>query len=137
MMETPNTTTVLIAVDAEGTLSEGSLDGNIYLFDSNRRGGSTGEGTQALRTKVDSRQPEGTALLWNIMTLSPEIFVQISDIKADHTFLKTTKCTYEGSDVEYWKGSISKVFKKLPYRLSVKIGSCDTEFSWNLELIGN
>jgi hypothetical protein len=111
--------TIIIVVDAAGTLSEGSLDGNIYLFDNKNPVG------------------KGDTVLWNIMTLSPETFIQISKINANKAYMDVRRHVYADSDIVYWTGTIKQAFEKLSYQLRVKIGSCNMEFSWDLELTGN
>lgn len=136
MNNTKKTVTILVVVDAIGVLSSGMLNGNIYLFDNNRLNGSTGEGTQALKTKVDCKRKEQFTLLWNIMSMDPEAFVQISGINADENYLKVSRNRYEDSDIDYWTGTVEKAFDILPYELLIKIGNSNNEYRWTPELLG-
>jgi hypothetical protein len=134
--QTKEVISILLVVDVVGALSSGALDGNIYLFDSNRRNGSTGEGTQELTTKLHAAKGE-VAVLWNIISLDPEAFVSISNIQTDSKYMDAVSHTYEGSDVEYWTGTVKKDFRSLCCRFFIKLGSCDTEFTWEMKFAGS
>lgn len=62
--------TILVMIDMEAAFAEGTLDGNVYMMDSEQAGGSTGEGTGFLTTVVgngvlaDGSQSEGIVLNW-------------------------------------------------------------------------
>lgn len=62
--------TIMVMIDSEAAIAEGTLENNIYLIDSERQDGSTGEGTQYLTTAVgngfyrDGSQAEEVVLNW-------------------------------------------------------------------------
>jgi hypothetical protein len=136
-MNTKNLITILVVIHAEDALSMNILDGNnTYLFDNNRAGGSIGEGTHRLKTKVNGKQNECT-IRWNSMSITPETLVEITEIQTDTNYMCVTECTYEDSDVTYWEGTIKKAFEELTCRLSIKIGCSDKEFLLDFKLIGD
>jgi hypothetical protein len=136
-MNPKKTITVLVVIHAEDALSGNILDGNnTRLFDNNRAGGSTGEGTHRLKTKVNSKQ-NGCTILWNSMSITPETLVKISEIRTDTNYMHVTKCSYKDSDITYWKGTIKKAFEELTCRLSIKIGCSDREFLLDFKLVGD
>lgn len=74
--------TILVMIDTDGAFRDNSLEGNIYLVDSERLDGSTGEGTGDLTTVVgngvlaDGSQSEDIVLNWcvgSIDTLPPTL----------------------------------------------------------------
>jgi len=130
------TIVIIAAVDIIGILASNTLKGNIYLFDNNRLMGSSGEGTENLKTKIIFNQNEKLSLVWNVMPLEPESFAGISQITADKEYIMIEKKQYPDSDVIYWTGMIKKQFDHLHYKLSIKVGTRDTEYSCDLDIIG-
>lgn len=130
------TIVIIVAVDIIGILASDSLIGNIYLFDNNRLMGSSGEGTENLKTKIRFNQNEEVSLVWNVMPLEPESFACISQITANKEYINLEKKQYPNSDVIYWKGTINKLFELLTYKLSIKVGTRDAEYSCKLDIIG-
>ena len=74
--------TILIMIDTEAALADGTLENNIYLMDSERMEGSQGHGTETLVTSVingtlaDGSQNEDIVLNWcvgAIQTLPPSL----------------------------------------------------------------
>lgn len=64
--------TILVMIDVEAALAEGTLENNIYMMDSERLNGSTGEGTSRLTTAIsngimaDGSQAEDVVLNWSV-----------------------------------------------------------------------
>lgn len=127
----------MVIADVVEILASDSLEGNLYLFDDNKANGSVGHGTDQLTTRLIFDPNEEITLLWNITSIEPESFADISQIIADKKYLEITKSNYEGSDIIYWTGVIKKPFEQLPYNLSIRVGNRNMEFSFNLNLIGD
>lgn len=130
------TIAILVALDTIGILASNTLKGNIYLFDNNKLMGSSGEGTENLKTKITFNQDEEVSLVWNVMSLECESFASISQIVADEKYIKIERLRYPSSDVVYWKGSTIKRFDYLKYKLSIIVGTSGTEYSCDLDIIG-
>ncbi|HEY5508057.1 MAG TPA: hypothetical protein VIK29_05235 [Paludibacter sp.] len=130
------TIVIIAAVDIIGILASNTLKGNIYLFDNNRLIGSSGEGTENLKTKITFKPNENVVLVWNIMPLEPESFAGISQITADEKYIKIARLKYPSSDIVYWKGTTIKPFDHLKYKLSITVGTSGTEYSCDLDIIG-
>jgi hypothetical protein len=47
---------IIVAVDTQAALAQGSLKGHIYMVDNNKHAGSTGQGTADLVTHIDGTQ---------------------------------------------------------------------------------
>jgi hypothetical protein len=130
------TIAILVALDTIGILASNTLKGNIYLFDNNKLMGSSGEGSENLKTKITFKQNEEVSLVWNVMSLECESFASISQIVADEKYIKIERLRYPSSDVVYWKGSKIKQFDYLKYKLSITVGTSGTEYSCDLDIIG-
>lgn len=120
--------TINIVTDAMGILSDGSLDGNVYMFDNNRLGGSTGEGTASLQCRIDcgsEKKPQSSKLVWNIVNLCPDVRVDIVDIKMSGNAIEVEKRYYESTDVAYWIGTVKKSFDTEHCTLFLKIGESE------------
>ena len=112
---------ILIVVDVVGALATETLDGAVWLMDSNKTGGSTNEGTGQLTTAVG----RGDQLIWTTMSLECEAFAAIEAIEIDHNYCEVTRGVYEGTDIRYWLGKIKKDPGKslVPYNVLFKLGS--------------
>lgn len=129
------TITVTAVVDVVAILAGDSLQGNLYLFDNNRQNGSDGEGTEHLKTRIGFGEKEDAArLMWTIMPLESEAFACISAITADNKAFEAHKEIYPDSDITYWTGTVQNTFQQLTYRLSIKVGDREKEYSCDLEL---
>lgn len=129
------TISVMAVVDVVGLLASDTLDGNIYLFDNNRKNGSENEGTGHLKTRFASDGGRGKiTVLWNVMSIEPEAYITITKIEADSPHLKVSNECYKGSDIVFWKGIVDKKFKKSTYRLFIKAGNREKEYTCELEL---
>jgi hypothetical protein len=106
-------------VDVVGALASGSLGGNLYLLDTNRDNGSTGAGTETLRTRVQA----GDRVQWSVFALECEAYAAIADIVIDRDFCEVEKRTYPGTDVTYWAGTVKKDDGAVPYDIKFTLGT--------------
>lgn len=103
-----------------GALSTGSLEGNLYLYDTNRRRGSAGLGSQQLNTRVR----EGDQLLWTVMSLECEAHVAIDAVLLDPSICVPQRQIFGDSGVAYWLGTVLRpVVGIVPYRISFIVGN--------------
>lgn len=129
-----NTITIVSIIDNVSALAQGALDKNIYLLDNNKSNGSTGLGTDELKTRV---QP-GDILVWTVTSIEPELYVGITDIVMDKEYCNPRKQFYEGTDVAYWVGRVKKeIVDQLRYEVKYKLGTREGDFPWHLTLTGN
>ncbi|MER5862903.1 hypothetical protein [Kitasatospora sp. NPDC002040] len=111
---------ITAVVDCVGALASRSMQGNLYLYDTNRAAGSTGLGTEELRTKVH----RGDQLLWNVLALECEAYVGIAGIEIDPEFCEPERKVYPGTDVAYWTATVKKdSAEPVPYRISFLLGT--------------
>ena len=106
-------------VDVVGALATGGLSGNLYLLDTNRRNGSTGIGTEELKTMVK----KGDQLVWTVLPLECEAYVSIHNILIDKALCEPEHKTYPGTDISYWIGDVKKDVKVAPYHIQFKVGT--------------
>ncbi|WP_406509077.1 hypothetical protein [Streptomyces sp. NBC_00212] len=111
---------ITAVVDCVGALASHSVHGHLYLYDTNKAGGSTGFGTEELRTKVK----RGDQLLWNVLALECEAFVSIDDIVIDKDVIEPERKIYPGTDVAYWIGTVKKDdVQSVPYQIRFRVGT--------------
>jgi hypothetical protein len=111
---------ITAVVDCVGALASRSMHGHLYLFDTNKAAGSTGLGTEELKTWVK----RGDRLLWNALALECEAFVSIDGIAIDKEVCEPEEKVYPGTDVTYWIGTVKKdTAEAIPYRLSFRLGT--------------
>ncbi len=115
------TITVTAVVDTVGALATRDLGGNLYLYDTNKDGGSTGFGGGALRTSVRA----GDQVVWSVLALECEAFVSIDGIRIDPQVCEPERKVYPDTDVAYWVGVVKKDAGLTPYQLSFKVGLRD------------
>jgi hypothetical protein len=116
-------TSITAVVDPVAALASRSLSGNVYLYDTNKKQGSTGFGTEELRTRVR----KGDQLLWNVVPLECETFVSIDSIEIDEHVCVPEKHVYPGTDISYWSGTVLKEIQgAVHYQLSFRLGTLDT-----------
>jgi hypothetical protein len=107
-------------VDCVGALATGGIDGNLHLFDTNRRGGSTGVGTEALHSAVQV----GDELLWTVMSLECEAHVAIDDVSFDSDVCVPEQHLYPHSGVPYWRATVLRpITGIIPYNISFTVGT--------------
>jgi hypothetical protein len=88
------------------------------MLDTNGDGGSTGIGTETLRTRV----ARGDQLLWDVIPLECEAFAAIDEIVIDEDFCAVERRTYPGTDISYWVGTVKRDRGEVPYHIRFKLG---------------
>ncbi|MFE0175769.1 hypothetical protein ACFWZ2_25965 [Streptomyces sp. NPDC059002] len=120
---------ITAVVDAVGALAAGNLRGHLYLYDTNKAGGSTGFGSEELQTKAQ----RGDQLMWNCLALECEAFVAIDGIVIDSEFCEPERKVYPGTDVAYWTGTVKKAATgPIPYQIKFKVGTRDAPITTTL-----
>ncbi|WP_320779179.1 hypothetical protein [Streptomyces sp. CRN 30] len=120
---------ITAVVDAVGALATGTVHGNLYFYDTNKGGGSTGFGTEQLRTRVRG----GDQLLWGVLALECEAYVAIDGVLIDPELCEPERRTYPGTDVTYWIGTVKKdAVGDTFYQVRFKLGSRDEPFTTTL-----
>jgi hypothetical protein len=120
--DTPNGRTISITavVDCVASLASGTVGGNVYLFDTNASGGSQGQGSQALHTRV----ARGDRLVWTVFGLECEAYVGITGISIDEAVCEPRRGFYPGTDIAYWTGTVSgDAAGTSPYQLAFAVGT--------------
>lgn len=116
----PRTISIAAVVDCVGSLATRSLGGNLYLFDTNKSAGSTGLGTEELRTRVR----KGDRLLWTAFGLECETFVRITGVIIEKDVCEPELQFYPGTDVSYWSGTLKRdLSTPVPYRMALIVGA--------------
>lgn len=110
--------TIRLVIDVIGALESGALSPNVYLFDSNRRGGSTGHGTAALATSA----AVGDRLIWTIAPMECETFCEIAAIDLPEALCTVKREVFAGTNVSYWTGAVLGPVDDLPYTIALGIG---------------
>jgi hypothetical protein len=113
------TITIASVIDVVGALASDSLSGEVYFMDTNKANGSTGQGTENLKTVVE----KGDRLVWTVIFLECEAYAAIDEIIIDKNYCEPEKKTYEGTDVSYWSGTVKKDVKFVPYTIKFKVGT--------------
>lgn len=113
------TITISSVVDVVGALATDSMSGQVYFMDTNKAGGSTGQGTENLRTVV----AKGDRLVWTVIFLECEAYTEIDDIVIDKEFCEPKKKVYVGTDVSYWIATVKKDVGVVPYTVRYKLGT--------------
>ncbi|MEV0253627.1 hypothetical protein AB0H82_05035 [Streptomyces sp. NPDC050732] len=120
---------ITAVVDCVGALAAGNMDGHLYMYDTNRAGGSTGFGTEQLLTKVK----RGDQLLWNCLALECEAYVSIEDIVIDREICEPVRKVYPGTDVSYWIATVKKADPgTFTYQIKFKLGTRDEPITTTL-----
>lgn len=114
------TISIAAVVDCVGSLATGSLSGNLYLYDTNKAGGSTGHGTEDLQTRVK----QGDQLLWTAFGLECETYLRIADISIDEEVCEPRRHVYPGTDVSYWVATVKRdAIGTVPYQIAYTVGA--------------
>lgn len=122
----PRPVTITAVVDPVAALASGTLEGNLYLYDTNKAGGSTGFGTLDLRTRVGS----GDRLLWNVVVLECETYAAIEDIVIDEKVCAPERKVYPNTDIAYWTATVKRhLTEPVPYRLKFRLGTAADPFA--------
>jgi hypothetical protein len=120
---------ITAVVDCVGALATGTVHGNLYFYDTNKAGGSTGFGTEELRTRVRA----GDQLLWSVLALECEAYVAIDGILIDHELCEPERRVYPGTDVAYWIGTVKKnTTEASSYQIKFRLGSRDEPIATTL-----
>lgn len=114
---------IMAVLDCVGALASQSTHGHLYLYDTNRAGGSSRFGTEELRTKVRA----GDQLLWSVAALECEAYVAIDDIVIDKAVCEPVRKVYPGTDISYWIGTVKKTDAagafEVPYTIAFRVGT--------------
>lgn len=122
MPTTTKTITIASVIDVVGALATDSLAGQVYFMDTNKAEGSTGQGTENLRTAVSA----GYRLVWTVIFLECEAYAAIDEIIIDPEYCEPEKKVYDGTDVSYWMGTVKKdITSPVPYTVKFKVGTRD------------
>lgn len=111
---------IAAVIDVVGALATGTLHRNLYLYDTGKAAGSTGHGTEVLRTVVRA----GDQLLWSAIPLECEAYLVIDAVEIDPSVCEPVRKIYPGTDISYWTGTVKRDgIPATPYRLSFRLGS--------------
>jgi hypothetical protein len=113
------TITIASVIDVVGALATDSLSGQVYFQDSEKANGSTGHGTESLKTMVN----KGDRLVWTVTFLECEAYAAIADIIIDRKYCEPEKKVYEGTDVAYWIGIVKEDVQEVPYNIKFLCGT--------------
>ena len=117
--------TITAVVDPVAALGAGTIDGSLYLYDTNRTEGSTGFGTLELRTRVH----KGDTLLWNALPLECETFVALVGVDIDRRIAEPVRQIYPGTDIAFWTATVKQEpTQPVAYRLSFLLGAVAEPF---------
>ncbi|WP_067467971.1 hypothetical protein [Actinomadura macra] len=117
---------ITAVVDPVAALAAGSMQGSLYLYDTNKAAGSSGFGTAELRTRVRA----GDRLLWNVVVLECETYAAIDGIEIDERVCEPERKVYPGTDIVYWTGTVKRaVTEPVPYRLRFRLGTVAEPFT--------
>lgn len=111
---------ITAVVDPVAALAARTVRGNLYLYDTNKSEGSTGLGTEELRTHVR----KGEQILWNTLPLECETYAAISGILIDTEICEPKQKVYPGTDISYWSAIVKQdITEPVPYRLQFRLGT--------------
>jgi hypothetical protein len=105
-------------IDVVKALTSGTLSDSVHLFDDNRRGGSSNQGTYRLATAVK----KGDQILWTIAPLECEAYAEITAITLPPDICEVTRQTYPGTSIAYWIGTVKETVEDLPYSITMNLG---------------
>jgi hypothetical protein len=111
---------IMAVVDPVAALAARTVRGNLYLYDTNKSEGSTGLGTEELRTRVR----KGDRILWNALPLECETYAAISGIVIDERICEPEQKVYPGTDISYWSAIVKQdITEPVPYQLQFRLGT--------------
>lgn len=113
------TITIATVIDVVGALATDSLVGQVYFMDTEKASGSTGHGTESLKTMVSQED----VLVWTVIFLECEAYAAIDQIIIDNDYCEPEKKVYEGTDVSYWTAKVKKNVQSIPYTIKFKVGT--------------
>ena len=125
---------VLIAVDVVGAIAAGSLQGYVYLVDTNKYLGSWQEGQSTLNTVCQ----DGQALTWSIASIDPGNEVNIAGFGGQMVTGKTcvpAQDPFAGNTV--WHGQVETqgAFASYAYTVTVTMNGRQMTFSAVLKVV--
>lgn len=125
---------ILIAVDVVGALAAGTLQGYVYLVDTNKYLGSWQEGQSSLNTVCQ----DGQWLTWSITSVDPGNEVDIAGFSGP--MVSGQICTpaqdpFTGNTV--WNGQVETrgAYASYPYSVTVAMGGAQMVFSAFLKVV--
>jgi hypothetical protein len=111
---------ITAVVDPVGALAARSLEGHLYLYDTNKAAGSADLGTEDLRTRVR----KDDQIIWNVVVLECETYASIDGIEIDDRICEPERKVYPGTDIAYWTATVKRdLTEPAPYRLSLRLGT--------------
>lgn len=125
---------ILIVVDVTGALAAGTLQGSVYLVDSNKYLGSWQEGQSTLNTVCQ----DGQALTWSVTPVNPGDAVAIAGFSgtmvANHICVPTQD-PFLGNTV--WNGLVQTqgAYASYPYSVSLSMDGTTLSFSSALKVV--
>lgn len=125
---------ILIAVDVVGALSAGTLQGFVYMVDTNQYLGSWQEGQSTLNTVCQ----DGQALTWSIVPVDPGNEVNIAGFTGpmvDQKICTPVQDPFAGNTV--WSGRVETqgAFAGLAYAVTVAMGGTRMTFAATLKVV--
>lgn len=125
---------ILIAVDVIGALAAGTLQGYVYVVDSNKYLGSWQEGQSPLNTVCQ----DGQLLTWSVVSVDPGNQVAISAFSGQMVDQKS--CTpapdpFAGDGV--WNGRVQTqgAYASLPYTVALSMNGSTLTFASYLKVV--
>lgn len=106
-------------IDVVGALEDNNLEGNFYLYDDNRRGGSLNQGTYQLATAAR----RGDQILWTITPMECEAYADITAINFAPEICEIKRYNYTGTAIAYWIGTLKEEVDDLAYSITLNVGS--------------
>ncbi|MEV0663758.1 hypothetical protein ACIBI3_21275 [Actinomadura luteofluorescens] len=111
---------ITAVIDPVAALASGTLEGNLYLYDTNKAEGSTAFGTVDLRTRVRS----GDRIIWNVVVLECETYAALDGIVIDEKYCTPERKVYPNTDIAYWTATVKRhVTEPVSYRLKFRLGT--------------
>lgn len=129
-----NRINILIAVDVLGALAAGTLEGYVYLVDTNKYLGSWQEGQSPLNTVCQ----DGQSLTWSITSVDPGNQIDITSFSGqmvDQNICVPTPDSFIGNAV--WNGRVETqgTFANYPYFVSVAMNGKVMTFASYLKVV--
>ncbi len=125
---------ILIVVDVEGALAAGTLQGSVYLVDTNKYLGSWQEGQSTLNTVCQ----DGQALTWSVTPVDPADAVAIAGFSGnmlDNHICVPTQDPFLGNTV--WNGMVETqgAYASYPYTVSLVLSGTTLSFPSTLKVV--
>lgn len=125
---------ILIAIDVLGALAAGTLEGYVYLVDTNKYLGSWQEGQSALNTVCQ----DGQSLTWSITPVDPGSQIDITAFSGqmvDQNICVPAPDPFMGNTV--WNGRVETqgAFASYPYSVTVTMSGKAMTFASYLKVV--